>query len=216
MSSSQHSAPSNTAVRAVAAVLPAAGASRRMGRAKLLLPWNDTTVAGATAAALRTGGAGRIVLVVAPGDEALRAWGESAGIEVAVNPEPARGMLSTIVEGIAALGGASALAARNEILLVCPADLPALAPSSVTAVLDEMEQTRAPLAVPVHGDRRGHPLAIASALVAEIPDLDPDVGLRQLLDRHAERVLKVVVEDPGILLDVDTPEDYRALTGELE
>jgi molybdenum cofactor cytidylyltransferase len=187
-----------------------------MGRAKLLLPWRATTVAGATAAALRAGGAGRIVLVAAPGDEALRDWGENAGIEVAMNPDPSRGMLSTIVEGIEALGGAPALTARNEILLVCPADLPALAPASVSAVLEEMERAGAPLAVPTYKERRGHPLAIAPALVAEIPGLDPAVGLRQLLDRHAGQVLQVAVDDPGILLDIDTPEDYQALTRETD
>lgn len=182
-----------------------------MGRPKLLLPWRGTTVAGAVADSLRAGGAGRIALVTAPADEALQAWGAAAGLIVAVNPDPGRGMLSTVLAGIAALGGTEALVARGETLLVCPADLPTLAPSSVSTLLQRMEQTGAPLAVPVHGGRRGHPLAIAAALVPEIAGLDATVGLRQLLDRHSGQVLAVEVEDPGVLADVDTPEDYRAL-----
>lgn len=196
-----------------AAVLPAAGASRRMGRHKPLLPWGVTTVAGAVAASLRAGGAGRLVLVIAPGDDALRAWAAEAGLAVAVNPEPARGMLSSILVGIAALGGAAELAARAERLLVCPADLPALSPASVRLLLARMEEAEAPLAVPVHRGRRGHPLAIAPSLVPEAVALDPAVGLRQLLDRHAGRLLEVEVDDPGVVADVDTPEDYRALGG---
>lgn len=193
------------------AVLPAAGASRRMGRPKLLLPYRDGTIAGSLVASLRAAGVERIALVVAAGDEELREWARAAGLVTAVNPEPGRGMLSSIREGIAALGGAAALAERNETLLVSPADLPALRPETVAAVL--RAAGRAPLAVPVHRGRRGHPLAIAPRLVPEIEALDLAVGLRQLLDRHAAGVLEVEVDDSGAVEDVDTPEDYRRLAG---
>ena len=192
------------------AVLPAAGASRRMGRPKLLLPYQDGTIAGSLVASLRVAGVERIVLVIAPGDEELRAWARDARLLVTVNPDPERGMLSSIREGIAALGGAAQMALRAETLLVSPADLPALRPETVAAVLRGVE--RAPLAVPVHRGRRGHPLAIAPRLIPEVEALDLAVGLRQLLDRHAAAVLEVEVDDPGAVEDVDTPEDYRRLT----
>ena len=194
------------------AVLPAAGASRRMGRPKLLLPYGQTTVVGSLVAALRRAGVAPIALVTAPGDAALRAWAEEAGLVVAVNPDPSRGMLSSIRAGIEALGGPLALAAGPEPLLVAPADLPALQPETVRTLLAAMRAADAPLAVPVHGGRRGHPLAIAPPLVPEVWDLDLEVGLKQLLERHAGEVLEVVVADRGAVVDVDTPEDYRGLT----
>ncbi|HYG64534.1 MAG TPA: nucleotidyltransferase family protein [Thermoanaerobaculia bacterium] len=199
------------------AVLPAAGASRRMGRPKLLLPVGDTTLVGAVAASLRRAAVSPIVLVTAPDANggALRDWARGAGIEglrVAVNPAPERGMLSTIREGIAALGGAADLAERGEILLVTPADLPGLRPESVRQLLHFMVTADGTaLAVPVHRGRRGHPLAIAPFLIPEIGELDPDVGLRQLLDRHADEVIEVEMDDPGVVEDVDTPEDYARL-----
>lgn len=187
------------------AVLPGAGASRRMGRPKLLLPYRGGTLVGAVVNALRGGGVATIVLVTSPEDEDLRAWAREAGVMTAVNPDPQRGMLSSIREGIAALGR------TGEILLVSPADLPALRSETVTALVQRMEDTGAPLGVPVYHGKRGHPLAIAPALIPEIDTLDPDVGLKQLRDRHEALLLEVEVADPGVIQDVDTPEDYERI-----
>lgn len=178
-----------------------------MGRPKLLLPFGASTVVGSLVQALRAGGVSEIVLVTAPGDDALQAWGETAGVRVAVNPDPERGMLSSIVEGIAALGGAAELARRGVPLLVAPADLPALSPSTVAAVL----RTAAPLAVASYRGKRGHPLRISPELIPEIETLDLSVGLRELLDRHPAGVREIEVDDPGAVRDVDTPEEYQSL-----
>jgi molybdenum cofactor cytidylyltransferase len=198
------------------AIVPAAGASRRMGEPKLLLPYlgttGTTTIVAALVAALRAGGASPVVMVTAPGDEDLQRIMEGAGCRVAVNPDPERGMLSSIREGIAALGGARALAERGEILLVAPADLPALRPATVAELLWRRAAAEAPLAVPTFEGKRGHPLAIAPALLPEIETLDLAVGLKELLERHAAAVLEVPVNDPGTVRDVDTPEDYARLT----
>lgn len=208
------------------AVVPAAGRSRRMGRPKLLLPFGEGTVLGATLAALAAGGARRIAVVARPGDRRLAAWlrdeavGELArrlesppetDLLPAVNPDPSRGMLSSILAGVEALDGPEVGKEWAGILLVCPADLPALAPATVAAVL-ERAGGGAVLAVPVHAGRRGHPLAIGPGLVPELPTLDLSIGLRQLLDRHPGEVVEVPVDDPGCVRDLDTPADYRELT----
>jgi CTP:molybdopterin cytidylyltransferase MocA len=163
-------------------------------------------------AVLRGGGVADVVLVVAPGDEALAAWGRAAGPRIAANPRPEDGMLSSILAGLAALGGPGAVAASGRPVLVCPADLPGLSPATVAAVLAALG-SGACLAVPVHRGRRGHPLGIAPRLVAEVEGLDPAVGLRQLVARHAAEVVEIPVDDPGAVADLDTPEDYRAATG---
>jgi molybdenum cofactor cytidylyltransferase len=195
------------------AILPAAGASRRMGRPKMLLPFRGRPLVAAVVDALRRGGVETIILVTSPGDEELRAWAREAGLTAAVNPDPERGMLSTIREGIAALGGAAELARRGETLLVSPADLPTLRAETVATLIQRMAETGAPLAVPVYRDRRGHPLAIAPELVPEIDTLDPRVGLKQLRDRHEAELLEIEVKDAGVVQDVDTPEEYeRAAT----
>lgn len=194
------------------AILPAAGSSRRMGRPKLLLPFQGTSLVGAVVEALRQAGADPIVLVASAQRQDLLDWARDNGLVAAANPEPERGMLSSIREGIAALGGAAALARGGEVLLVCPADLPTLRAETVGELLRRQDEAEAPLAVPVFRGKRGHPLAIAPELIPEIDTLDPDVGLRQLLDRHAAEVLEVEVGDEGAVEDVDTLEDYERLT----
>ena len=189
---------------ALPGVVLAAGASTRMGRPKLLLPVNGRPMVAGVVEALRGGGVREIVLVTAPDDEALQSWARQNGVTVAINPNPDRGMLSTIQEGIAALGGS-----EGEILLVSPADLPNLQSETVSNLLRKMIETGAPLAVPTFHGKRGHPLAIASRLIPEIDTLDPNVGLKQLRDRHEAELLEIEVEDAGVVQDVDTPEDYE-------
>src|SRR5262245_61534476 len=86
-----------------AAVVPAAGASTRMGRPKLLLPWGETTVLESTIAALREGGAETVVVVIAA-DGPLRDWTPPPRVRCAVNDDPSRGMLSSVLAGLAMLG----------------------------------------------------------------------------------------------------------------
>lgn len=183
-----------------------------MGRPKLLLPFGGGTVVGATVAALRGGGVRRVVLVVAPPEQGggaadLAAWGRGQGLVVAVNPRPERGMLSSVQAGIEALGPAGG----GEAILVCPADLPRLRPATVRRLVAAGRESGRPLAVPSWRERRGHPLLIAAEVVPEIAGLDPAVGLRQLLDRHRQEIFTLPVDDPGVLTDLDTPEDYAAL-----
>jgi molybdenum cofactor cytidylyltransferase len=204
-----------------AAVVPAAGAARRMGRPKLLLPYGQGTVLGALVGALHAAGAAPIAVVAAPGDDALRTWcagprgADAAGVPLlaAVNPHPELGMLSSILTGLAALGGASHLAERETRLLITPGDLPALRAATVARLLSRQAACAAGLAVPLHAGRRGHPLLIAAPLIPEIERLDPARGLRQLIDLHPGELLEVETDDPGCVADMDTPGDYARLRG---
>jgi molybdenum cofactor cytidylyltransferase len=196
------------------ALLPAAGASRRMGRPKLLLPFGPSTVIGALVASFRAAGVEKIVVVTAPGDLPLHDWVRRTGLSLAINPDPERGMLSSILGGLAALGGTKILTTRREPLLISPADLPALQPETIRATLAALNSpaTQAiALAWPTWRGKNGHPLAVAAEAVVEIPTLDPTIGLKQLRDRFAGRTIEIAVDDPGAVADVDTPEEYKAV-----
>jgi molybdenum cofactor cytidylyltransferase len=195
------------------AILPAAGNSRRMGQPKLLLPFKGGPLVAGVVNALLGGGVTEIVLVTSPDDGELQGWARRAGIESVVNPAPERGMLSSILEGIGALGGTTELARRGDILLVAPADLPNLQAETVLDLLRRMRESGAPIAEPVFRGKRGHPLAIAPRLIPEIDTLDPDVGLRQLRNRHQAELLEMETADAGVVQDVDTPEDYERAAG---
>ncbi|HET9766849.1 MAG TPA: nucleotidyltransferase family protein [Thermoanaerobaculia bacterium] len=215
-----------------AAIVPAAGASRRMGKPKLLLPWGDSTVLESTLAALREGGVASIVVVVAPAGP-LAEWQPPVGVRIAVNPAPTAGMLSSILVGLAALattpddealgadrgaaephadGGVSAPPRPEpDPLVVCPADLPALRPSTVAALLAAYRTTGG-VVVPRQGRRRGHPLLIPPRWQARMPELTHhEGGLRRILELAAGSVHEIAVDDPGSVRDVDTPDDYARL-----
>ncbi len=184
-----------------------------MGRDKLLLPWGETVVLGSVLDALDGGGCHPVVVVVSPSNVVLREWLSTRGRTTAINPDPERGMLSTILAGIEALGGAGVLQSTTDGLLVCPGDHAGLAPSTVAAVRGALVGAAPPpvrvLAVPVVDGRRGHPLGIASGLLREVPGLDPSIGLRQLMSRHATDVVEIPVADRAAVRDLDTPQDYR-------
>jgi molybdenum cofactor cytidylyltransferase len=194
-----------------AAIVPAAGHSRRMGQPKWSLPYGEDIVLGAVIGALRGGGVGRIALVIRPDDERLASWAADQPIMAAINRYPSRGMLSSILVGLEALGGATSWPARGAALLVCPGDLPALRSETVWRLLETAASEKKALIVPSYQGQRGHPLVIAPSLVPEISTLERDVGLRQLLIRYPDEVRELAVDDPGCVRDVDTAAQYRRL-----
>jgi molybdenum cofactor cytidylyltransferase len=90
---------------------------------------------------------------------------------------------------------------------VQPADQPLVAPATVRAVAAALAQGHG-VVIPCHGGHGGHPLALAADLFELVARLDPAVGLRQLSQRVPERVWRLAVDDPGVLIDIDSPEDY--------
>lgn len=189
----------------IVALVPAAGASSRMGPPKLLLPFGGAgSVLASYLGALEGGGVDRLVVVVAAGDDgALAREAERAGAEVATNPAPRRGMLSSLWAGLDAIAGD-----RVEALVLGPADFPALRARTIRGLLDAVRDG-APLAVPTVDGERGHPLVVSGELSSEIRGLDLALGLRQLLDWHADELREVPVDDPGAILDVDDEVSYR-------
>ena len=190
------------------AVVPAAGRSERMGRAKLTLPWRGTTVLGSLLRALRAGGVASTVVVIQDGDAVTAEEARRQGAGVVANPDPDRGMLSSVWCGLEAL---AALAHPWPApVLICPGDLPAISAETIRRLV-HLPAEPGSVVVPTWRGRRGHPLRLGEALVPEIADLDPAVGLREILDRRSDRVCRLAVSDPGVLRDVDTPADYAAL-----
>jgi molybdenum cofactor cytidylyltransferase len=100
--------------------------------------------------------------------------------------------------------GSDALPPSVDAALVWPVDIPFVGVATVHALVVH----DGTIVVPVHNHRGGHPLRVARACFAEIAALDPARGLKALLDGHRERVVRMPVDDRGVLVDVDTPEDY--------
>jgi molybdenum cofactor cytidylyltransferase len=178
-------------------VVLAAGASTRMGRPKLYLPFAGLTIVGTTVANALAAGL-RVIVVGRPGDERI---GELFGPRVLVvrNPDPGRGMLSSIREGVKWV--------RAERFFFIPADMPFPGPELYRALASS--EAAGPV-IPTCGGRRGHPVLMPSSLIASILALPDDKPLKALIAESGPTFVEL--GDEAILRDIDTEEEYAALS----
>lgn len=194
----------------VFAVVPAAGLSRRMGRPKLLLPLRGEPVICHLLKILRRPPVEDVVVVVRQSDTELAAAVEASGgtvVTPAVDPPEMRASVSA---GLAELRTRHA-PADDDVWLLVPADHPVLEPAVLPELLAAWEALQPDILIPTCHGRRGHPALFRWRLVSQIDALPPDRGLNALRERPGVRVVEHAVPWPGILFDLDTPEDWDRL-----
>lgn len=192
------------------AVIPAAGHSRRMGRPKLLLPLGSQTVIAHLLAVLQRPEITDRCVVVRRDDAELQAAVTSATGTVLIpssDPPDMRSSVEFALEQIAEQHSPQ----PDDGWLLIPADHPLLEPAILEELIRRWQETTAPILVPRHGNRRGHPTFFRWSLAQEIAAIPPDQGLNWLLHQHAGDVLEVPMDDPAVVTDLDTPEDYARL-----
>jgi molybdenum cofactor cytidylyltransferase len=186
----------------VTGLVLAAGSSERLGQPKQLLRYRDGTLLGHVLGTARACGFDQLLCVLGADEATIRDAVDLDGIDVVVNDEPRTGCSSSIAAALAAVDPAA------EVLVLLLADQPGVTPETVTALL--AGRGAAPLAACAYENGRGHPLAFARPLFAELASLHGDRGVWKLLDRHSAKVADVPIAAP-IPPDVDTWEDYEAL-----
>ncbi len=195
------------------AVVPAAGRSRRMGADKLLLPLSDGRVLLDAALELWKAAEPTAVVVVVPAatdNEALsveiRRRVEAVGAEAVVPAKSPEEMKDSVALALAHIAQKYTPCERDAWLLA-PADMPFWPSQLVRQLLERLQERSEPIAVPVFQGRRGHPVAFRWHLAARVARLGPDQGINVLL--RDEPVVEVPCDDPGVLRDIDTWEEYR-------
>ena len=188
----------------VAAIVLAAGRSRRMGQFKPLLPFGDRTVIDHCINNLRRGGVENIVVVVGHRAADLQKHLQTANVVLAVNPDPDSKMSDSVARGV------SQIPSSTKAILITPVDHPAV-PAEVVTCIIESWQNGAGLVVPTWEGRGGHPVLVDSAYRNELLGLDPDRGLRGLFGSHPGQVTRLTVDSSYIARDMDTWDDYVSL-----
>jgi len=194
----------------IAALVPAAGLSTRMGRPKLLLAIQDRPLIRRVVAALREGGADRVLVVAPPADQdgavRIAELAREAGAEAISLAASTPDMRATIEAGLASLGLGTEIPSG---VLIAPGDCVGLTSGLVAAVVGQFLADPSRIVLPIRGDRRGHPLALPWSTALAIRDLPRGVGVNALLSAREARVDRLTVDFPGLDADLDTPEDYR-------
>lgn len=214
-------------------VILAAGRSRRMGRAKALLPVDasgETFVARIVRTLLHAGI--DPIIVVTRAELAADVSRVVPHVRVVINPDPDCGQLSSLITGLDALP-------QGTPVLMTLVDLPLVRETTVRALIGrvpELAQPRGPatplehmgtpghaietlgrasertlLVRPVSGGRHGHPVILGTDVITALRNADPDQGARPVIRQFATWGIDVAVEDDAIHRDVDTPDEYRRL-----
>jgi molybdenum cofactor cytidylyltransferase len=192
----------------IAAILLAAGRSRRMGAFKPLLTFGDTTVIESCLNNLHAAGIENIVVVVGHRAEEVKAQLKNRNVRFALNPDRDSEMSASIACGVELISDSA------KALLISLVDHPAVPPEIVTLLITEWNQS-AKLVQPEHNGRGGHPVLVDLVYRHELLALDPRKGLRSLFTAHHEEVRRVPVDSPYVARDMDTWEDYLRLHEEV-
>ena len=193
----------------ICAIVLAAGRSRRMGAQKLLLPVGGQPAIACIVDQVLAGPVDRAFVII--GRDGERVAQALAGRPVAFvdNGDPEGEMLTSVRCGLAAMPDDTAA------VLVVLGDQPGITADIVATLVRAFRANRRGIVVPTHGGRRGHPLLFAAHYRHEILSRYQGIGLRGLLQAHPEDVFEVDVAAPGVLEDMDVPEDYGRMGGSL-
>lgn len=182
-------------------IVPAAGSAERFGGAKLLADVEGRPLLERAIASLLEGGVEEVAVVLGPDAKRVREGVPllaDGRVRSAVNPDPRRGMLSSIQVGLALVEG--------DPILVLPGDMPFVQSGTVGRLLDAYKAKPAIVSPRIDG-KRGHPIVIPARFRLEIVRAESTSNLHVLLKPFTEDRLEVDVDDRGIVRDVDRPED---------
>lgn len=184
--------------------MPACGLSTRMGSAKALLDAGGQSFLVRVVSALAAGGCGPVVVVAREAAGAVAAEAEAAGAVVAANPDPDEGPISSIRLALAGWGGGM------DGCAICPVDHPLVRGATVRSLAACFHEGSVDIVLPTWRGRRGHPAIFHRRLFPELLDPDLPEGARTVVRRRPARVRECVVEDAGVVADIDTPAEYRS------
>lgn len=208
----------------VGAVVLAAGAARRFGSLKQVLPWRGVPlVAHVADQALRCPDVARVAVTVGAGAERVRAALADRGVQIVPVPDWAEGQSKSVQAGLAPTSAPTPGPHPNPpplrrgrvgvgvgAVLFLLADQPGVSPELLSALIRRHRETLAPVVAPRHAGRRGNPVLFDAATFPEFAGLAGDVGARPIIQAHRDEIAWVEWPGSEILQDIDTVDDYEA------
>lgn len=187
----------------IVGILLAAGASLRFGSDKLTHSLPDGDLVAVRACRNLLAVTDCVLAVVRPGSERLAALLQSEGAEVMICADADQGMSASLVCGVRARPEAAGW-------LIALADMPWIAPTTIRKVADALRMGAA-IAAPRWQGRRGHPVGFSHILGPDLSALSGDEGAKTVINAYLEQLQLIDCDDPGVLRDIDRPEDLPPL-----
>lgn len=188
------------------AIILAAGESSRMQKNKLLLPVHNKTIIELVIENVLNAGIDNIIVVLGPYRDEMMPIISKMKVRYCYNENYKQGMLSSIQ-----------CAFRNipismEAAIIFLGDQPVIPGEVARTLMESFTESQKGILIPVYMGKRGHPVLISKSYRNEVEELISSEGLRALINKFSGDVLEIEVDSPGILKDIDIPQDYINLT----
>jgi molybdenum cofactor cytidylyltransferase len=187
----------------VSAIVLAAGSSTRMGTIKALVPVGGEPMLRRVLSMLGASRVEEIVVVLGHSAEVVQQTVPLGGVKVVINDAYQSGVASSIRTGLANLR------VDAEAALVVLADQPFLQAQTIDFLIGQYRSKRPEIIVPVYNGFRGNPVLLDRSVFAEIASVTGDIGCRAIFGTHTRGILKLAVQDIGVLIDLDTAADVE-------
>jgi len=186
-------------------IILAAGSGSRMKRTKQLLPYKGKPLLSHVVDSARKSNLSNVFAVIGHDAAAIRAQIDFTGVTVIENKDYTKGQSSSLKKGVEALPG------NCDGAMFLLGDQPLVDKTIINTLINEFHFTDALIIIPCHKGKRGNPVIIANALFDELKTISQDTGARVLFKKYKNQILKVEINTPDILVDVDTIQDYQNL-----
>jgi molybdenum cofactor cytidylyltransferase len=198
-------------MKQLAVAILAAGESRRMGRPKALVPFDGLTFVEHLLAATRHPRVGVVRVVLGANAEIIRAELKLPAEIVVVNEDWQQGQLSSIQAAIRSLPTGECAA-----LVLCPVDHPLITLRLVSQLIAAFDGSEKLIVLPTHLGRRGHPVIFDAGLFDALLAASPDIGARQVVWAHPDKIAEVPTDEAGVILNLNDPETMKKALEDLQ
>ncbi len=178
-----------------------------MGQPKALLPLQDKPAILHCLTPLLHGSVHEIIVILGGGNEPAAAHLKDMSVKIMYNTIPNSDMAKSVRLGL------QAMAPQCGAALICLVDHPVVQPQTIKQIVNAALEQPEKIIIPTYEGRRGHPTLFPRQLLQETYQ---GLHLQAIIQRHPERVVLLPVTDEGVVLEMDTPEEYQAICRRLE
>jgi molybdenum cofactor cytidylyltransferase len=189
----------------ISAVILGAGRSTRFGAKKQLLKFKGATLLETVVGSFLESKVDEVVVVLGNVAKEIQANSDFGHARVVINNAYAKGMSTSLRAGIDAVNP------EANAVIIGLGDQPLISARTIDLLVEKYLETGGPIVAPFFQRRRGNPVLFDKRLFPELRNVQGDTGAKASVESHTDQVVKVQVDDYGVLFDIDTQDDYDRL-----